>query len=287
MLLPPDLKLAFEAGDPLVLGLLGLAFLAVLLVGSELRADWRFDGTYYWQGTQAYLVTRVRDGNCGCYRWNYQKVYPPQHQQSFVTTNSDNSITVHNTYQISQPAAAGGSSLYAYAGAAYSDLDLGGLLAHYGRIAEQGQSGALQVAQSLGALVNGATALEAEKAKVLQILATGEAASKLAAAVQPPPGPAQQIQAQIIESNAGTQPAGGGGLLGPLATQHCAGCHTAGGGTTDAKAIAKLDLDQPLTDRDAKRAIHSMLLDDEALRMPLNHPLDANTLGLLLQELSR
>ena len=63
-----------------------------------------------------------------------------------------------------------------------------------------------------------------------------------------------------------------------LAMQHCAKCH----GGPEPKA--GLDLSGDLDCETRLHAIRMLLADDESKRMPKGKPLDAETLGLLIQE---
>lgn len=273
-----------------------LLLLALLLLpASPVQAlDWVFRGDAWYAPGDGFTWRAVRtlDGKCGCYRWSYSKQYAAKPSQSSYVSSVGDTITIQNTYHFAQPAAAGGSSIYAYASAGYSDLNLAQLLAQYSRLASQSQEGAAQIAGQLGLLVNGATALESERGRVAQILATGEASARIAAAVQPPPDPDSLIhQEQTIIGGGGDgdgdRPTGGQqGELPALVTTHCAACHSRQGGTPSEAALAVFDLDRPLGPEDRLAAIAAMLTDDPAKRMPRGGEVDSQTLGLLIQAFS-
>ncbi len=66
-----------------------------------------------------------------------------------------------------------------------------------------------------------------------------------------------------------------------MATVHCSKCHSGG------EAKRGFRVDQPLSDAYRLKAIGRLLADDPAKRMPKGGSLDAQTLGLLIQEMAR
>mgnify|MGYP001619516953 CR=1 FL=1 len=240
----------------------------------------------------------VREINCGgrkcgkCRSWR-QKALAVVPNQSSVVTSTDSSITIQNTYNVSQPATAGGTTLYGYGGAGYSDLDLAGLLAQYSRLAQQGQAGQLAVSSALGQLLGEATTLETARSRVAETLAVGQAASAVIQSIRPPAAEAPQFQVNQTIEGKGGDPAST--AVGPLATQHCAVCHTRGGASANEKAIGHLDMGQALNADQRLAAIASLLLDEKTVvvngverhRMPLGNDLSAEILGQLISELSK
>ena len=214
-------------------------------------------------------------------------VIKPFPQTSTVST-SNNTLSIVNNYTYSQPSAAQGSTLYGSLDDPYT-LDLGALLTLHNRTIAQGIDGMTGLGQQYAQLLSD----EGERrARVAEIRATGEASERVANAVK---STLQRAATSIVQQgqfNSGSTYTSGNDKLvtyaaDSLVATKCSRCHSPEGGTADDKAIAALRTDTGIASIDRLRAISAVLLDDEKHRMPLGERLDADTIGQLIQELSR